>query len=86
MVIAKLTHCKIARAYLATDITVLSYSFPQEWLRKTRFISGVKIYAQAQNLFTFTKFTGLDPEGSSNMYQAQYPMARQFTFGLDLTF
>ena len=44
------------------------------------------IYAQAQNLFTFTKFTGLDPEGSSNMYQAQYPMARQFTFGLDLTF
>ena len=42
---------------------MLSYSFPQEWLRKTRFISGVKIYAQAQNLFTFTKFTGLDPEG-----------------------
>ena len=73
-------------SFLRLKNLMLSYSFPQEWLRKTRFISGVKIYAQAQNLFTFTKFTGLDPEGSSNMYQAQYPMARQFTFGLDLTF
>ena len=73
-------------SFLRLKNLMLSYTFPQEWLRKTRFISGVKIYAQAQNLFTFTKFTGLDPEGSSNMYQAQYPMARQFTFGLDLTF
>ena len=29
---------------------------------------------------------GLDPEGTSNVYQAQYPMARQYTFGLDITF
>ena len=65
---------------------MLSYSLPQNLLRKTRFISGVRIYAQAQNLLTFTGFTGLDPEGVGNMYQAQYPMSRQFTFGLDLTF
>lgn len=64
----------------------LSYSFPQELLRKTRFISGIRIYAQAQNLLTFTKFSGLDPEGTSNLYIAQYPMSRQFTFGVDLTF
>lgn len=73
-------------SFLRLKNLILSYSLPQEWLRKTRFIAGVKIYAQAQNLFTFTKFTGLDPEGASNMYQAQYPMSRQFTFGLDLTF
>ncbi len=73
-------------SFLRLKNLMLSYSFPQKKLRKIRVISGVKIYAQAQNLFTFTKFTGLDPEGSSNMYQAQYPMARQFTFGLDLTF
>lgn len=45
-------------SFLRLKNLMLSYSFPQEWLRKTRFISGVKIYAQAQNLFTFTKFTG----------------------------
>ena len=64
----------------------LSYSLPAPVLEKTRFISGLRIYLQAQNLFTFTKFTGLDPEGAGNLYLAQYPMSRQFTFGLDLTF
>ena len=65
---------------------MLSYTFPENLIRKTRFISGLKIYAQAQNLLTFTGFSGLDPEGVGNMYQAQYPMSRQFTFGLDLMF
>ena len=73
-------------SFLRLKNLMLSYTFPQEWLRKTRFIEGIRIYAQGQNLFTFTEFTGLDPEGTTNMYQAQYPMARQFTFGLDLTF
>jgi hypothetical protein len=35
---------------------------------------------------TFTNFSGLDPEGTSNVYAAQYPMSRQYTFGLDLMF
>ena len=64
----------------------LSYSFPKSLLKKTRFISGLRIYAQAQNLLTFTGFSGMDPESSSNIYIAQYPAARQYTFGLDLTF
>ena len=64
----------------------LSYSFPENLLRKTRCIYGARIFAQAQNLFTFTSFQGMDPESESNIYQAQYPMSRQFTFGLELTF
>ena len=44
------------------------------------------MYAQAQNLLTLNNFSGLDPEGTSNLYAAQYPMSRQFTFGLDLMF
>ena len=64
----------------------LSYAFPAALLRKTRCISGLRIMLQAQNLLTFTKFTGLDPESSLNLYAAQYPMSRQFTFSIDLTF
>lgn len=60
-------------SFLRLKNLMLSYSFPQEWLRKTRFISGVKIYAQAQNLFTFTKFTGLDPEGSEQYVPGTVP-------------
>lgn len=73
-------------SFLRLKNVMLSYTLPAEWIRKSRVFSGMRIYAQAQNLLTFTKFSGLDPEGSSNIYAAQYPMARQFTFGLDLTF
>lgn len=73
-------------SFLRLKNLMLSYNFPSEMIRKSRVFSGLRIYAQAQNLLTFTKFTGLDPEGSANIYAAQYPMARQFTFGLDLTF
>lgn len=73
-------------SFLRLKNLMLSYTFPKELLGKTRFISGVRIYAQAQNLLTFTKFSGLDPEGNSNRYAAEYPMTRQYTFGLDLTF
>ena len=41
---------------------------------------------KGKDLLTFTKFSGLDPEGTSNVYAAQYPMSRQFTVGLDLKF
>ena len=73
-------------SFLRLKNVMIGYSLPQKLVRKTRVFSGVRVYAQAQNLLTFTRFSGLDPEGSSNVYAAQYPMARQFTFGLDLTF
>ena len=73
-------------SFLRLKNVMLSYSLPSDLLKKTRAISGVRVYAQAQNLLTFSKFSGLDPEGTSNIYAAQYPMSRQFTFGLDLTF
>ena len=71
-------------SYFRIQNVTLGYDFKNLW--KNCPLPQLRLYVSAQNLFTFTKFTGLDPEGSSNMYQAQYPMARQFTFGLDLTF
>ena len=73
-------------SFLRLKNLMLSYTLPQNWLKKTEFISSARLYGQAQNLLTFTKFTGLDPETNSNMYQAAYPMSRQFSFGLDITF
>jgi hypothetical protein len=49
-------------------------------------IGGARIYVQGQNLLTFTKFSGIDPESTSNVYAAQYPMSRQFSIGMELTF
>jgi hypothetical protein len=71
-------------SFLRLKNVMLSYTLPTKWSRGV--IAGARIYAQAQNLLTWTRFSGLDPEGTSNIYAAQYPMARQYTFGLDLTF
>lgn len=73
-------------SFLRLKNLTLSYSLPSALLNKSVVFRGLRIYAQGQNLLTVTGFSGLDPEGSSNMYQASYPMSRQFTFGLDLTF
>lgn len=73
-------------SFLRLKNVSLSYSLPQAWMKKTKFLTAARIYAQGQNLLTFTKFSGLDPESTSNVYVAQYPASRQFTFGLDITF
>lgn len=73
-------------SFLRLKNLMLSYSLPKNALAKTKVIRGLRFYLQGQNLFTVTPFSGLDPESSLNLYAAQYPMSRQFTFGLDLMF
>ena len=73
-------------SFLRLKNLMLSYQIPSNVIQKSGFIEGLRVYFQAQNLLTFTNFSGLDPEGVGNIYIAQYPMSRQFTFGLDLTF
>ena len=73
-------------SFLRLKNVMLSYSLPSSMLRKTKFFTAARIYVQAQNLFTITPFSGLDPEASSNVYKAQYPMSRQYSMGIDLNF
>ena len=73
-------------SFLRLKNLMVSYNLPSGLLKKTGFIRGLRVYAQGQNLLTFTNFSGLDPEGVNNVYAAQYPMSRQYTFGLDLLF
>lgn len=73
-------------SFLRLKNLTLAYSLPKSLLNKTKFFSSAKVYLQGQNLFTFTKFTGIDPESSSNVYKAQYPMTRQYTLGLEVAF
>ena len=73
-------------SFLRLKNVMLSYSLPSSLLRKSNFFTSARIYVQAQNLLTFTPFTGIDPESSSNAYKAQYPMSRQYSMGIDLTF
>ncbi|MDL1913796.1 MAG: SusC/RagA family TonB-linked outer membrane protein [Bergeyella sp.] len=52
----------------------------------TSVVKEINIFAQAQNLFTWTKFNGLDPEDDNNNYEYEYPLPRTISFGFSILF
>jgi len=68
--------------YLKLKSLTIGYTFPSKWMDKVH-IQNLRIYATGENLFTITKFKGLDPEmAAGNGY---LPM-RQYAFGINITF
>lgn len=80
-------------SFLRLKTMTLGYTFPREWTKKFK-VSKLRVYAQAQNLFCITGYSGYDPEVSmaaSNpmtpgLDWGAYPKSRIFTVGLDLQF
>ncbi|HLO82460.1 MAG TPA: TonB-dependent receptor [Chitinophagaceae bacterium] len=68
----------------------LGYSFASEMLEKVK-INRLRVYVQARNLYTFTTYTGYDPEIAGGIFdtgvdRGAYPQARSWAIGLDLKF
>jgi hypothetical protein len=66
----------------------LGYSLPQSLLSKIK-VQTLRLYIQATNLFTITKYKGLDPELDSSglgmgIDQGAWPTPREITFGITL--
>jgi TonB-linked SusC/RagA family outer membrane protein len=80
-------------SYARLKSVTLGYTLPSSLVTRAH-LRTVRIYAQAQNLVTFTKYTGLDPEVStfSNSNTSlgtdffTYPQARTITGGVTLGF
>ena len=49
-------------------------------------IDGIRLYATATNLFTLTGYKGYEPEIQSGVDRGDYPAARSFTLGAEVTF
>lgn len=70
----------------------LSYTFPDSWMKKIH-IAKLKLYANIQNVWIFTAYSGYDPEigaynqqaGKLNIDTGRYPSPRVYTFGLNLS-
>ncbi|MEO7315601.1 MAG: TonB-dependent receptor [Ginsengibacter sp.] len=45
---------------------------------------NARLYVSAQNLFTITNYTGLDPEAYNMFDQGTYPQSRAFLFGINI--
>lgn len=65
----------------------LSYSFNKKFIQRLG-ISNLKTWVSATNLYTWTNYTGQDPEGlADGLYDEGYtPPSRNFLLGLDVTF
>ncbi|MBB6235568.1 TonB-linked SusC/RagA family outer membrane protein [Pedobacter sp. AK013] len=79
-------------SYLKLKNVSLGYTFKTEWANKIK-LKNLRFYISAQNLFTITKYTGLDPEvnfyDNDNTKQGidfgTYPATRTFLAGLSIT-
>lgn len=76
--------------YMRVKNVTLGYTLPKNLVKKV-FISNLRFYVAAENLLTFTKYEGFDPEISSGgtslgIDKGIYPQARTYTVGLNLAF
>ena len=82
-------------SYLRIKNLTLGYTFPKKWMEKAR-IDNIRLYCNIQNLYTFTKYSGYDPEvGASTqdstgltfgLDNGRYPSPTTYSFGLNITF
>lgn len=77
--------------YLRLRSAQLAYNLPEKLTSKVR-ISHVRVYCSANNLFTWTSFRGYNPDATSGnaltdgLSNSNYPVARSFIFGANITF
>jgi TonB-linked SusC/RagA family outer membrane protein len=83
-------------SYLRMKNVQLSYKLPASLIKRVG-IEQLQVYLQAQNLFTITKYTGLDPEINLRAYspnndrhmgvdEGAYPTSKVYLIGANLTF
>ena len=77
-------------SYLRIQNISLGYTLPRQWVKKAG-IYNLKIYANMQNVYTFTKYSGFDPEigisnGLNGVDNGRYPSPRIYTAGINVTF
>ncbi|RZK23451.1 MAG: SusC/RagA family TonB-linked outer membrane protein [Hymenobacter sp.] len=81
-------------SFLRVRNVTLRYNLPAEWAAKAS-LQSVGVYASAQNLYTFTKYFGYNPEANNygnsttptyGVDQGSYPMARTITLGIQAGF
>lgn len=78
-------------SYIRLRNIQLGYNFPASWLRRAGLVNA-KIYVSAQNLLTFTNYSGYDPEVSRFAQETlsqgtdygSYPAAKTFLVGLNI--
>lgn len=75
-------------SYFRLKTVQIGYSLPRTLSNRIG-LQKIRLYAMAENLMTFTKYTGFDPEiggGIMSIDRGIYPQARSYMFGLNVAF
>ena len=80
-------------SYFRLKNLTVGYDFPAQLIKKAR-MTKCRIYFSADNLFTASKFSGMDPEitlekstySLAGFYSENYPVGRTFQGGLEISF
>ena len=80
-------------SYFRLKNLTFGYDFPLKWISKAH-MSKCRIYFSADNLFTVSRFSGMDPEitlesdanNLAGMYTENYPVGRTFQGGVEISF
>jgi len=62
----------------------IGYTLPAIFGKSNAALKSVRVYVSAQNLFTITNYTGLDPESVNMIDQGTYPQSKAFLFGVNI--
>ncbi|MDQ0106092.1 TonB-linked SusC/RagA family outer membrane protein [Chitinophaga terrae (ex Kim and Jung 2007)] len=73
-------------SYLRLRNVNIGYIFPKSVMSRIRYVQGIQVFVQAQNLVTWTKWKSFDPEGNNGDGRFDYPSARTYTVGLNVNF
>ncbi|WP_080239670.1 SusC/RagA family TonB-linked outer membrane protein [Spirosoma rigui] len=72
--------------YLRLRNITLNYNLPKALVSRAK-LSNVRLSASADNLFTVTKFSGIDPDVTeTGEVGTKYPFSKKFVFGVQLSF
>ncbi|PWJ57901.1 TonB-linked SusC/RagA family outer membrane protein [Dyadobacter jejuensis] len=69
-------------SYLRLKNIQIGYNLPSAWMKAIG-LSNFRIYASSENLATFTKYRGLDPEKGGNRSDA-YPLNKTYSLGINI--
>ena len=73
-------------SFLRLKNVEIGYTFPKNLMKKI-WVDRLRIYAGVQNVFTFTKFKGWDPERpAENISSDVYPQVRVYNVGVNISF
>jgi TonB-linked SusC/RagA family outer membrane protein len=74
-----------SRDFVRLQEVALSYNIPNRLLNNWK-INNLSVFVSARNLYTLTKWTGMDPESGYNDRGNMFPTPRTTSFGFSLSF